>query len=65
MTQVKQGQKLKDVTVTEQCKQIVSDHIALGQRLGIRGTPATYTKDGVQLGGYVEPKNLIEMLTNK
>lgn len=64
MTQAKQGQKLKGVTVTEQCKQIVSDHIALGQRLGIRGTPAIYTKDGMQVGGYVEPKNLIEMLTN-
>jgi thiol:disulfide interchange protein DsbC len=65
MTQVKQGQKLKGIVVTEQCKQIVSDHIALGQSLGIRGTPAIYTKDGVQIGGYVEPKNLIEILTNK
>lgn len=64
MTQVKQGQKLKGVTVTELCKKIVTDHIALGQSLGIRGTPAIYTKDGMQIGGYVEPKKLIEMLTS-
>ncbi len=55
--------KLDAVSVTEQCKQIVTDHITLGQKLGIRGTPATFTKDGEQLGGYVPPDQLIAKIT--
>lgn len=63
MNQAKAGQKLADVEVTEACVATVSEHMALGQKLGIRGTPALYTKDGAQVGGYVPPQQLIELLT--
>lgn len=63
MNEAKAGQKLSGINVTDECVAIVSEHIALGQKLGIRGTPAIYTKDGEQLGGYVPPQQLIERLT--
>lgn len=63
MTQAKEGQKPTNVSVSERCRQIVTAHMALGQKLGIRGTPALFTKDGEQLGGYVPPAQLINRLT--
>jgi len=63
MNLVKGGQKLSGVTITEACKTTVSDHIALGQKLGIRGTPALFTKSVEQIGGYVPPQELIARLT--
>lgn len=63
MTQAKAGQKLNDVKITDACVATVSEHMALGQKLGIRGTPALYTKEGEQVGGYVPPQQLIELLT--
>ncbi len=59
MTQAKNGQKLDSVKVTEACQNTVSQHIALGEKLGIRGTPAIYIKDGEQVGGYVPAEQLI------
>lgn len=63
MDQVKGGQKLRNVQVTEACESTVSEHMALGTRLGIRGTPALYTKEGEQVGGYVPPAELVKRLT--
>jgi thiol:disulfide interchange protein DsbC len=63
MTKVKTGLTLSGVEVSEDCQSIVSSHIALGQKLGIRGTPALFTKEGEQLGGYVPPQQLIQRLT--
>ena len=37
-------------------------HFALGQRMGLTGTPMVLTADGVQLGGYVPPEQLRAML---
>jgi thiol:disulfide interchange protein DsbC len=65
MDKAKSGQKNSGVEVTEACVQTVTEHIALGQSLGIRGTPALFTKEGEQLGGYVPPKQLISQLISQ
>jgi len=41
----------------------VSDHFNLGQRVGIRGTPAIFDENGIQLGGYLSPEMLIQRLS--
>ena len=33
-----------------------------GNRIGIRGTPAVYLDDGMQVGGYVEPADLVKII---
>lgn len=40
----------------------VEQHRKLGDRLGVQGTPAIFTRDGHQLGGYVPPEQLLEQL---
>lgn len=63
MTKAKEGQKPTNVSVSASCRETVTAHIALGEKLGIRGTPALFTKDGEQVGGYVPPDQLISRLT--
>jgi len=36
----------------------VEAQFALGQRLGITGTPAVFAADGTQLGGYLPPQQM-------
>ena len=40
------------------CKNPVSMEYNIGQRIGVDGTPAIFTADGTQLGGYLPPGNL-------
>lgn len=40
------------------CKNPVSMEYNVGQRIGVDGTPAIFTEDGTQLGGYLPPGNL-------
>ncbi len=50
----------------ESCSgQEVLDQIALGYKMGVRGTPAVYDKEGHQLGGYVPAEHLVQLLTEK
>lgn len=44
------------------CESPVDDQYSLGISFGVRGTPAVYTTDGKQLGGYVEPEDLRSLL---
>ncbi|MEQ8660973.1 MAG: DsbC family protein [Gammaproteobacteria bacterium] len=44
------------------CDNPVAAQFELGQAMGVSGTPAVYTKDGQQLGGYVPAERLIKML---
>ena len=44
------------------CTSPVAMQYALGQRLGLTGTPMIVAPDGSQLGGYVPPQRLREML---
>lgn len=40
----------------------VQGHYDLGQRIGVRGTPAVYSESGVQLGGYLPAEALLGRL---
>lgn len=40
------------------CTSPVAMHYALGQQLGVNGTPAIFAADGTQLGGYLPPAQL-------
>jgi len=40
----------------------VRSHYALGDQLGVEGTPAVYTRDGMQHGGFLLPDDLIARL---
>jgi thiol:disulfide interchange protein DsbC len=60
ITRAKAGQapeRPKDCKTTPVAKQY-----ELGEEMGVRGTPAIITEDGDYLGGYVEPKRLVEYL---
>jgi len=56
MTEAKLQQRASQRPVP--CSDPVADHYALGQRFGVRGTPAVFTVDGEQLGGYVPPAKM-------
>lgn len=58
MTQAKNGGKVK----SEQCKSPVAQHYALGNMIGIRGTPALVLEDGTVVPGYIPAKRLGEAL---
>jgi thiol:disulfide interchange protein DsbC len=40
----------------------VAEGYELGQRIGITGTPGVYSETGVELGGYIEPQQLLAAL---
>jgi thiol:disulfide interchange protein DsbC len=44
------------------CATPVSDHYALGQRIGVRGTPAIFNEAGDLIGGYLPPATLAKVL---
>ena len=61
MTDAKNG---KDVPA-KTCANPIADDYALGQKVGVNGTPAIFTDDGTQVGGYVPAANLLERLNSK
>lgn len=61
MTQAKQG---KDVP-TKKCDNPVEQHFALGNELGVRGTPSIILDDGELVPGYVPPTRLVQLLNDK
>ncbi len=58
MTAAKNGEKVPSAT----CANPVRDHMALGELLSIRGTPAIVLENGEMIPGYVEPKRLATLL---
>jgi thiol:disulfide interchange protein DsbC len=58
MTDAKAGMALDK----KQCSNPIEADHALGNRIGVNGTPAVFTEDGVQLGGYVPPDQLLQRL---
>ncbi|MFT3755861.1 MAG: thioredoxin fold domain-containing protein [Pseudoxanthomonas sp.] len=40
------------------CDNPVASEFALGQRLGVTGTPAVFAPDGTQIGGYLTPEQM-------
>ncbi len=59
LTQAKLGAKL-DLTKT--CENPVAREYALGQNIGVRGTPAIVTERGDYLAGYMPPRELVQQL---
>lgn len=60
MTDAKRGTALAAATAL--CKNPVNKQYDLGTELGVRGTPAIFSEDGMQLGGYVPAEKLAKTL---
>ena len=58
LTQAKAGTMFPQAT----CKNPVASDYALGQRVGVDGTPAIYAENGVQIGGYLAPDEMLARL---
>lgn len=59
ITQAKLGQEVK----AENCGATpVAKQFQLGEDLGVRGTPAIFTKSGQYIGGYLPPADLVKQL---
>jgi thiol:disulfide interchange protein DsbC len=58
LTQAKSGAAV----AKQQCTSPVAMHYALGQKIGVNGTPAVFAADGTQLGGYMPPVQMRQAL---
>ncbi|HEX6833389.1 MAG TPA: DsbC family protein [Rudaea sp.] len=47
------------------CDNPISELTAIGMSMGVEGTPAIFTEDGTQLGGYVPPDQLVQRLAQR
>jgi thiol:disulfide interchange protein DsbC len=47
------------------CQNPVNENFALGQAMGVRGTPAIFTEDGRYLPGYMPPEELLQAVSQK
>ncbi|MEO8465667.1 MAG: DsbC family protein [Gammaproteobacteria bacterium] len=54
--------KLGEVPTAKCAKTPVEAHYTLGQRIGVRGTPAVFTETGELIGGYLPPAALAKIL---
>jgi thiol:disulfide interchange protein DsbC len=61
LTDAKLNEKVSDAELGE-CAKPVDEQYPLGLKFGVRGTPAIYTSEGKQLGGYLPPKDLLKRL---
>ena len=59
LTKAKLGGEVPDATCSDTP---VEAHFVLGQRVGVRGTPAVFSETGELLGGYLPPAALLERL---
>ena len=58
LTAAKQGKKPELM----KCDNPVTAQFELGQAVGVQGTPAVFTEDGEEIGGYIPAPELIKML---
>jgi thiol:disulfide interchange protein DsbC len=58
MNEAKQGMRVSKKT----CDNPVARQFALGQDIGVRGTPAIYTEQGQSISGYLPPDKLLQAL---
>ena len=58
LTKLKLRQNIPDKT----CDNPVASEYALGEKLGVNGTPAVYMKDGSLIGGYLDPNQMAQLL---
>lgn len=61
MTRAKSGEDVE----AESCPTPVAEHYALGNKLGVRGTPALVMDDGELIGGYVPAAELATYLDKR
>jgi thiol:disulfide interchange protein DsbC len=59
LTRAKLGGEIPDAAA---CNSPVESHYALGQRIGVRGTPAIFSEAGELIGGYLPPAQLAKVL---
>jgi thiol:disulfide interchange protein DsbC len=59
LTRAKLGGEIPNVPA---CATPVESHYDLGQRIGVRGTPAIFSEAGELLGGYLPPATLAKVL---
>lgn len=60
MTNAKAGGKIE----AKSCPNPIEEHVALAERLGLRGTPLIYTDSGEKIPGYREASVLAQMINN-
>lgn len=60
MTNAKAGGKIE----AKSCANPIDEHVALAERLGLRGTPLIYTDSGEKIPGYREASALASMISN-
>ncbi len=58
LTKVKNGETIE----SKDCKNPVANDFALGQKLGVNGTPALVTADGLMIPGFRPADQLVKML---
>jgi thiol:disulfide interchange protein DsbC len=58
LTDAKSGVEIASL----QCENPVAKHHAIGQRVGLQGTPMIITTDGIALPGYMTPDQLLQSL---
>ncbi len=51
-----------DPTKPDGCVTKVMDDFQLGRRIGVNATPAIFTEEGRQIGGYLDPQKMLEAL---
>ncbi|MBF5055912.1 protein disulfide-isomerase [Alcanivorax sp. 521-1] len=61
LTAAKLNDKVSDAELAD-CADAVDREYQMGLDFGVRGTPAIYTAEGAQLGGYVTPEQLNQRL---
>lgn len=54
--------KNRESVESKSCDDPVAEQHALGQRLGVRGTPAIYLQNGRMLPGYMPPDEIIKQI---
>jgi thiol:disulfide interchange protein DsbC len=57
LTDAKLGKELP----RQECDNPVAAQYELGQAMGVHGTPAVYTEDGTEIGGYLPAADIIRM----
>jgi len=58
LTRAKRGEHVE----AKACKDSIAKQYALGEELGVRGTPGIFTEDGEYIAGYMPPAQLLQHL---
>ena len=58
LTDAKNGKNID----AKQCPNPVKNEYELGQKFGVKGTPAIYTESGRELSGYIPPAELLKIM---